>query len=469
MCIFLCKFFPNNVMLRRMTDRFSRDYSHNTFTSYNAGTLIPSGQHGPPPPMLTQFDPNTQSRQVLHRGGQFAEEKNIVTHSPYPEALNGQRPMTIVAPTYDQHIIKPPKANVTHGRIHDTEVICSEDRNFTIYPNPSNYVIKLKDIYKNVTSVTLFNACVPNTAYLVGERNNLIYFRETACDKLVAEIPCGDYTCAQDLATAIELTMNNVSIDHNFPEKSSTYTVTVDKLKNKICISSDLQGGDHLFSLDFYGCSEPHDGRTRAVYPTRSIGRVIGFPRKNFLYAAGKASVTKGSDIVNGDAKSMFTKDFEVGDIFYVEDCDKIFTILSINSDTEIIVDPPAPCNASCVCLAKGKHISPYKYDLSYDSFIVLDILELENVRSNSTPVDRAFAVIPMVFPHNTKNFVISPSGGVPPYTKYFNQPLARLDRLTIQFKDKDGNTVNFNGVENVLEFRIHTLNASGKYDPGVV
>ena len=64
-----------------MTDIF-KDHSHNRFTSYNAGTLIPSGQQGPPPPMMTQFDPNTQPRQVLHNQAQYTKEKNIFTNNP---------------------------------------------------------------------------------------------------------------------------------------------------------------------------------------------------------------------------------------------------------------------------------------------------------------------------------------------------------------------------------------------------
>ena len=95
------------------------------------------------------------------------------------------------------------------------------------------------------------------------------------------------------LVTNIEKALNDVG--------DSKYTVILDELKNKITICSDLSGGDHIFSLDFYGCSEPHDCRTRAVYPPRSIGRIIGFPRENFLYASGKAKFTTGSGIVIGN------------------------------------------------------------------------------------------------------------------------------------------------------------------------
>ena len=301
-----------------MSDQFTGDYSN--YNSYNAGTLIQPGRRGPPPPTMTQLDQNLQSRQVLHerdQNGQYIDEKNITSHGPFPEVLNGQRPMTIVDPTYDQHIIKPPKANVTHGRIPDIEIICSEDRNFTTYPNPSEYIIKLKDIYKNVTSITLFNACIPNTGYLVDKRNNLIYFRESCCEKLVAEIPPGDYVIGGadpevNLTMAIKKAMDNVG--------ESTYTVIVDNLTHKFIITSDLKGGDHIFSLDFYGSSEKHDTRTRAVYPQRSIGKIIGFPRKNFLYATGIVNVSKKSKTITGNSETLFKEEFSTGDKFYIEE-----------------------------------------------------------------------------------------------------------------------------------------------------
>ena len=450
-------FFPNNVIIRRMSDNFNRNCNNknNLYTSYNFGTLIPSGNKGPPPPIMTHMEKIFQEKKN-------SSEKDIVTNNPYPEALNGQRPMLIANPTYDQHIIKPPKANFTHGRIPDIEIICSEDRNYTENPYPSEYVIKLKDIYKNVTSVTLFNASIPNTAYLVGENNNLIYFQESLHETIIAEIPVGDYNIS-DL-------VNNISIALN-DKGESKYTVSLNNLTNKFTITSDLTGGDNLFSLIFLGCYEKHDYKTRAVYPPRSIGRVLGYSRNNFLYADGKASLTTGSTTITGNSKSRFKTDFAISPsptpppIFYVSECDQIFTVVSIISDDEMIVSAPPTSSYSFVYLAKGSHTAPNKFNLSSDSFIILDILELENVRSNSSPIDRAFAVIPMVFPHNSKNFVISQIGGVPLYKKHFNPPLARLDRLTIRFRDIDGNLVNFNGIENFMEFRINTMNANGMYD----
>ena len=59
---------------------------------------------------------------------------------------------------------------------------------------------------------------------------------------------------------------------------------------------------------------------------------------------------------------------------------------------------------------------------------------------------------------------IISPSC-CDQYIKYFNPPIPRLDRLTITFTDVEGNLIDFNGGEHYLDFRIHTLNANGKYN----
>lgn len=339
------------------------------------------GQMGPPPAIITQFEPNKQNRNFY----KSSDEKNIFTNNPYPQSLNGQRPMQIANPTYDQYIVKPPKANVTHGRIPDIEFINSEDREVKLYPNPSKYVIKLKEVYKNVTSVTLFNACIPNTSYLVNTNNNILHLSITNIEYKL-EIPVGDYT-ASNLAVALETALQTLDVN---------FTVTLNTLTNKFTMTNTS-----AFDLLFIGSSEFHNDHKRNTYLKRSIGKIIGFPKQNFT--------------------GLLT------------------------------------------------YTAPNKYNLSSDPYTVLKIRELENVSSNSTHIDRAFAVIPMTYPHNTKNYVLSSHSGYTPYIKYFNPPLARLDRLTIEFKDSCGNTIDFNGIENFMEFRIMSMNNPGKYDPSVV
>ena len=201
------------------------------------------GKLGPPPAMITQFQPNRQNRNSY----KSSDERNIFTNNPYPQSLNGQRPMPISNPTYDQYIVKPPKSNVTHGRIPDIEFINSEDREVKLYPDPSKYVIKLKEVYKNVTSVTLFNACIPNTSYLINENNNILHFNYGGCNQI--EIPVGDYNVSE-LANALEKDLK--IFDSNF-------SVSVDNLTNKFTISNTGSS----FDLLFVGCSEFHNDHKR--------------------------------------------------------------------------------------------------------------------------------------------------------------------------------------------------------------
>jgi len=306
---------------------------------------------------------------------QFVQEKDIFTNNPYPDAF-GKRPMNIASPLYDQYIMKPPKANVTHGSIHDTEVICSEDRNMESYENPNQYVVKLKDIYKNVTSVSLISACIPNSAYLINERNNLLHL-SIGDGGTCYDIEPGDYT-EDELKDAINTLLigTNITIDYNDNVHKFTF-----------CNNNTDDMG--TLYLHFGDCEQ-----------TRSIRKVLGFRQENY--------------------------------------------IIGYNTKQE----------------------APNKHCLKPDCFSILRIRELENIRSNSTPLDRAFAVIPMSAEQN-KDVHINADGCCSPFVKYFNPPLSRLDRFTFEFIDKQGNPINFEGLEHYMEFRIYTLNAPGKYNPG--
>ena len=424
--------------------------------SYNQGMLINRGI-GPPSAILTQIDPDKQTRNTYFSNDK-TREKDISTIQPYPDVFERKRPMMIVEPTYDQHIIKPAKRNVTHGRIPYIEFITSCDRNFELYPNSGNYQIKLKDTYTNVSSVTLFNGCIPNTFYKINSNNNVIYFQESSCDKLMAVIPEGDYT-EEQLELEIAKRMNDVG--------ESKYEVKISPITHKIKICSNLDGGDHIFRLLFNGGTEPHQYTTRPIYPHNSIGKILGFTPKNIQYAKGKVSITEGSNMIFGDSDTQFLTDFSEGDIFYIEGTCQKFKVESVIDDHTMKTCEESCSTDKCLKISKGCLTGQNVVNLCPLNCIVLDIMELHNIKSNVKGLDDSFAVIPLYPIKNNTSFIISQFNGDSPYVKYFNPPLARLDRMTIRFKDLDGNIVNFNGVDNLLGFKIKTINAPGAYDPG--
>jgi hypothetical protein len=436
--------------------------------------------------MLSGLDPNVQKRQVLMQKGQFAlRETDITTLNPYPEAVSGQRPMTIVDPTYDQIIIKPPKQNVTHGRIPVQQFVTSKDRNFTLYPEPGTYRVQLTDEYKNVTSVTLTSASIPNTSSLINKYNDQFCFQnETYDDECICiTIPTADYS-PQQLCAELQLLMNQAVA-------GNPYTVVANSLTNKFEIAKDLSDGC-WFKLCFYGGSEKDDCRTRAVYPQNSIGPIIGYDRRDYLYVTGTVSVdpsdpthiigsgTKFLDELTSLQLSLYPAATlgaaMMGKVCFSECAiPEVHDILQIESDTSLFLNTPIT-DIGCVqdtCMIPWIHKAPNKFDLSSDSFIVLDIAELAsnssaggNLVANAASVANAFAVIPMVFPHNTKNFVVSPFSSFPPIRRYYNPPIPRLRHLTVRFLDYNGNTVDFEGIDHFLEFRIVTINQPGHFDP---
>lgn len=423
--------------------------------SYNSGVHI-NRQSGPPSAMLTQINPDKQTRNTFFADN--VRETNISSVNPYPGVFDRKRAMPIVEPTYDQHIIKPAKSNVTHGRIPFIEVISSCDRNYEHYPNSGEYQIKLKDTYTNVTSVSLFNACIPVTFYKINRNNNLIYFQERYGTTLVAAIPEGDYS-NEELKEAIQKALNDVG--------ENAYMVIYDNITGKLTIKSNLEDGDHIFRLIFKGKNEVHQYSDRFIYPCNSIGKVAGFAVKDLQYAKGKSNLIMGDDVITGDHQTEYLTDFSVGDAFYVEKIDQVFTVKDVIDNQTMQVESTADETCTCVLLNKGSYTGQHKVNLCPLNCIVLDILELENIRSNTRGVDRAFSVIPLYPVRNQTSFVLSTALGHSVYVKYFNPPLARLDRFTVKFKDLDGNIVDFNGVDHLLEFRINTINAPGAYDPG--
>jgi hypothetical protein len=410
---------------------------------------------------MQKFNQNIQKTQIPPTYQSTYSGKNQQSINEYPKNVSGVPQMLIVDPLYDQNIIKPPKANVTQGRISDTEFILSQDRNDNVYPNIADYVISLKNEYRNVISIYLSNAFLPNSLYTIDTRNNLIYFQETFGTTLTGVIQPGDYT-GTTLETAIKNALDTVG--------SSTYTVTFDSVLYKLKIASDLTGGTHIFNLLFYGGSEIcQDNQLKSKYPIRSCGRVIGFPKINTEYfSAGVISYTTTGNIVTGVGTNFLTT-VVPNSLIYLEGTAVAgyYTVVLVVSDTYMTVSFVSGTDAddTDIQLNFSTYITPNKIDLHADSCLLLDIAEMENMNSQNT--GRSYAVLPLPTVKNEKQNIVSSLNSNTIYKKHFNPPLPKLDRFTIKFRDIDGNIVNFNGINHYMEFKIQTMNASGFYEHG--
>ncbi len=389
----------------------------------------------------------------------------------YP--TNFDRTMPIVEPSYDAVIVKPPERNITYGRMPLRQIIDSVDRDDK-YPNPASYTYMLNNPITEVTAIELAQACIPKSEFAVNSHNNLIYFQESYDQILTATIPVGNYATLTDLATAIQTAMNAVSA---LPQ----YTVIVEPKTSFITIQSALQAGDNIFKLIFKQCSckqlcddceccIPCTEQKQTNYVNKSAGFVMGFGKKNLQYAIGTVLSFSGGILIGRN--TCFTKQFTIGDLLTFEDeiIKTVYTVVSIESDTQMTLNPLNPSNS-----VVGSKINLFKFtgtmlpDLSGTKYVSLYI-SAGNERnqknfSNNKNIDGSFAVIFLTSAFGQPTIVNTGTTARMSETKYFNPPLRNVDRLIIEFKTHDGYLYDFNGMNHVLDLEFQALNQPGIYN----
>jgi hypothetical protein len=97
-------------------------------------------------------------------------------------------------PDYGQNIIKPPDRNKTHGSVARHLVIDSRDRDYTNFPNSNKYRVEVPQEWKDITSLELTLAQIPNTFYNITPANNTFYISDTSSNISTIYIPEGQYS-----------------------------------------------------------------------------------------------------------------------------------------------------------------------------------------------------------------------------------------------------------------------------------
>lgn len=293
-------------------------------------------------------------------------------------------------------------------------LVDSRDRNHDVYPQPSEYVIKLDPPYKEVVSVELVMADIPNSGYVIDESHNLIHFQDTDAmaatgNYITAEIPIGNRTI-DDICDKIEEQMTAASA---ISGGGYTYTCTVNEHTNLVTIAQDPPSSQ-AFNLLFAGIPEKTDppsyrkngvytGKYRSMYRERSIGKVIGFLRSDYT----------GAHTYTG----TYTYD-----------------------------------------------LKPYKYialfinnNLSNGSF--------NRVDAPNSKVKDAFCIIPLDSESSNfeyaKNFDSCENAK---FIKYFTEPVPEINELNLRFADADGNLFNFTGRDHTLLFEIRSNTRRGMF-----
>lgn len=160
-------------------------------------------------------------------------------------------------------------------------VVDSKDRK--IRENPNRYSIRLNKTYKDVVSVELRKANLPNSDYVINKYNNAFYFQDS--DEMVStdsyhqiRLPEGDYLIDDPVKDSIRSLLEQ---GLNAADPANTYTVTIDH--NTHLFTFTQTAGSGIFNI-LFKYPKVCDGSPGGDNDLPNhIGEVIGYKRINHV------------------------------------------------------------------------------------------------------------------------------------------------------------------------------------------
>ena len=395
--------------------------------------------------------------------------------------------MNMVKPTYDQFIIKPPSKNETHGRISDIYVLDSRERNNILYPKSCDYRHKIDDEYKDVISVELIQAQIPNTGYNIHDGNNQLLIKDASGSSHVIKLTNGEYT-NESLINYLNGSKGNLfykSKDNsnqyfNFNLDTDTNLIKIQSNKhftfnnidyNKIESKTNILNNCERMNIDDYFKSINFN----------SIDKTLGFKRKAYdssnnideclMFDCSKLSInsvpinlsTNNYQIQTNTSNNCDLRSYyNIGDYLNINNnVYKITSIVNENTLQVFSINGTTPLNNDDI--DKNYYIEATNvFNLVCPDYVILDIPQFHLIKSEQTSIRDSFAIIPL---DNKCKTVIDNTQSENKRKKYFNPPMPRLSNINIKFKRYDGSFYDFNGKEHLLVFKITCLNQPAKYN----
>jgi len=382
---------------------------------------------------------------------------------------------------YSPYIIKPPDRNKTHGSISKHIIVDSRDRNYTLYPNSNKYRIDLPEELRDITSIELTLAQIPNTYYNISENNNVFYISESPNNIVAINIPEGQYN-NNSLIESL-----NGKYGDLFYELISKFNFSRNPINLKLRIQSNRASGqEFIYNLNYL------INDTCSPCKLNSIDKTIGFINKQYQsemvdlsyinVAGGGITVYGGTSDQDytlyklvatqnyGGIEVDFTKTFYVNDYFILKDpstnIEYSCQVYEIKNDFTIVfetLDNKNPVSLSGNIFNNISILySPNVFQIENKPYVVLKLKEAKLLESIGES-HGAFALIPLL---NLESTIIN-QATIPVHSviKYFGTPIGKLQWIDIEFSNYDGSLFNFRGQENMMTFTISCLNQPGKYN----
>lgn len=287
----------------------------------------------------------------------------------------------------------------------------SEKRDITMFPSGNAYTLHLTNPIKNIARAELLSASVPNTMYNLTNGTNVIAFSNT-------------WTGQDTAGTADTSNLTFFSIPSGFYSASGLASEIQTAVSNSTSISASYLTNEGKFLF-----SRPTSGNTFSMFTSsEELSSLLGVSSANTGVLINSTNVSVDTGLV----KPLYSDNVRYTDKNFIK-TDQVLD-LSVNEGIFLDIEElRTPLNEEAVGLDRGR----------LGTF-------------SGQVMARSFGLIPMDVP----------SGGIKNFKKSndydlcvdYPYPIEKLDRLTIRWVDKNGQTVNFNGLnDNSFVLRLHT------------
>ena len=386
---------------------------------------------------------------------------------------------------YHSHMVPKPDVVVNRNDYATIIVIDSQDRNKFLYKNANDYVMHFNSPLSDVIEVELISIDYKYSNYEFDSTNNELHIKHDT-DDIKITLGKGNYTTS-NMETHFTRNYNNYK---TLTDKSYDITLKYHDIIDRYYFSTNtddiinvyFKGSEKTYPTTLYGNTTTNTGQYN--YKTNTNGKYFGFSERDFSNKLDIFSMSI-TDNTGGDYTLQLTinnkSDYQqLLDTLNIFDSTMTITFkysgenvqnvnnskikgFEIISDTiisiKLTIDSPDPVIVNETISSPTFYTNIIIGDTikteERDKYVLLDIKELNRLKSTNTNIHDSYVKIPIaqseqIYFNNTKNY-----GTV----KYFNPILKTLDRLTIKIKDRGGKVLQSGGLDHTMVFAIKCLN----------
>jgi hypothetical protein len=354
----------------------------------------------------------------------------------------------------EKQLPKKSKVTTKHNIIID-----SRERDYTIYPDPNNYLVELSECHRNVERLELIAAMVPKTEYNVNSENNLMIVTINGVTQQITLTP-GQYLIGSNQYGNVNYIANGNGVINgllaelkralnthtNSSNGFNVFLATVPEILGGTGINASvlnrivITNNSVVFSIDF----------TNQNYSNGSPFRIFGFYKQ--VYTSNLSNVIYGTDnlgtCTQTDLNNSTTHTLSINSLIGIFD-------YNLKDDPQYLIMELEFGNKIAERIESTSIATNQKFAL-----IIYDANEVDNIQTSNSTIT-AGGNVQVNISRQPGRLKALKGSDFDKKIVTFNPPIS-LDNLKISFYKYNNTFYNFNNREHLLTFEIDVAD----YDP---